>query len=101
MAVIVSFVIPAGLGYSSAIGMVQAREDIALDGTTTRTVQPGEMVVVGNGEAAMVAVAFGTTPDPDALVATDDTSAGVAVPAGGMGFPLHPKTGDKISAKAL
>jgi len=100
--VVVSFVTPKGVGSINApgIGAVRVREDIALDGTTTATVQDGEVVLIGNAESDMVAVAFGTTPDPDATAATAATSAGVPVGAGQIGL-LCPKPADKIAAKAL
>lgn len=101
MTVVVSFITSRGNGYATAIGRVVARENITIPGTTTRACQPGEMVVIGNGESSMVAVAWGPTPDAAALAETNATSAGVAVPAGGLSYPLDPKSGDKINIKAV
>lgn len=101
MTVVVSFITSRGTGYASAIGRVAARENVTVPGSTARACQPGEMVVVGNGETSMVAVAWGTTPDAAALLETVSTSAGVAVPAGGLSYPLDPKSGDKINVKVV
>lgn len=103
MSVIISFCKAKGIRGNSgnpAIAEVRLREDESLDGVTTATVQAGEIVLIGNNETSMISVAFGTTPDADALLATDATSAGVPVPAGSV-LALTPPTGSKISVKAL
>lgn len=102
MTVVVSFIRQAARGSeASGVGKVRVRENITIPGTTTATVQDGELVIVGNAESSMVAVAFGTTPDAAALASTSATSAGMPVPAGQMGFPIIPTTGDKINVKAV
>ena len=102
MAVIVSFATPKGIGsiHSPHIGAVRAREDITVPGSTTAAAQNGEIAVIANGEASIVAAAFGTTPDAAATAETTATSAGFGIPAGAVVMvPL--KTGDKINIKAL
>lgn len=103
MSVIISFCKTKGIRGNSgnpAIASVRIREDEALDGVTTATVEDGEVVLIGNNETSMISVAFGTTPDADATAATALTSAGVPVPAG-LVLALTPPTGSKISVKAL
>lgn len=60
MTVVVSFVTP-GVGGAGANGVnrVRAQERIALNGTTTETSRVGEVILIGNGETSMIAVAFG------------------------------------------
>lgn len=101
MTVVVSFITPATRGSASGINTVRVRENITIPGTTTEYAQPGEMVVVGNAETSMVAVAFGTTPDAAALAKTIATSAGMPVPAGGLSYPISPNAGDKINVKVV
>lgn len=103
MSVVVSFVKTKGIGSVEvqSIGEVRARETLALNGTTTASVQAGEIVLVGNAETAMILVAFGTTPDAQATSSTSATSAGIPVPPGSIGIPLVPPVGAKINVKAL
>lgn len=100
MTVVVSFVKPQGAGVIG-MGKVRVRENITIPGTTTATAQEGEIVIVGNAETTMVAVAWGTTPDAAALAETAATSAGVCVGAGAVSYPVQPKIGDKINVKAV
>lgn len=102
MTVVVSFVVPGGgRGFATGVERVTARENITPPGTTTNTVNEGEMVVIGNAETSMVAVAFGATPDADATVATRLTSAGLPVPAGAVSYPISPAIGDKVNVKTV
>lgn len=101
MTVVVSFVSPRSIGSASAIGRVRARENLSVGDTTTNTVQEGEMVVIGNAETSMVAIAWGSSPDADATAESETTSAGVTIPAGGQSYPLEPRTGGKINVKAV
>lgn len=103
MAVIVSFIRPKGVGSVNApgIGSVRIREDITVPGTTTATVEDGEIVIIGNNEATMVAVAHGTTPNAAATASTTATSAGYPVAAGAVSDPFVPDTGAKINIKAI
>lgn len=103
MAVIVSFVRPKGVGSVNApgIGSVRVRENVTVPGTTTATVQDGEIVIIGNNETTMVAVAHGTTPDAAAAASTSATSAGFPVAAGAVSDPFVPDTGAKINIKAV
>lgn len=100
MTVVVSFMKPGFSINAPMISNCRVREDIALDGTTTAVAQDGEVALVGNAESSMIAVAFGTTPDPDATVATAATSAGIPVAAGGLCTLVLP-VGAKVAAKAL
>lgn len=103
MTVVVSFIShkALGLGPVLGVGVVRVREDITIPGSTTATAQAGEIVLVGNGETSMVAIAFGTTPDAAALAATAATSAGFVVPAGCTSQPICPPAGAKINVKAV
>ena len=103
MAVLVSFVSIKGIGSNNApgIGGVRITESLALDGTTTATVNEDEVVMIGNAEAAMVRIAFGRTPNAAAAASTEATSAGFPVGAGQTSMILMAKEGDKINAKAL
>lgn len=102
MTVVVSFVTPRGVGslHSPGVGAVRIREDITIPGTTTATVQSGEIVLIGNAESSMVAAAFGTTPDAATTTETTASSAGIAVPAGTL-QAVAPPAGAKINIKAL
>jgi hypothetical protein len=102
MTVVVSFIKQAARGSeASGVGQVRVRENIAIPGTTTATLQDGELVIVGNAETSMVAVAFGTTPDAAALAKTGATSAGMPVAAGALSYPIIPAVGDKINVKVV
>jgi hypothetical protein len=104
MTVVVSFVTPgAGGAGSNGVNKVRAQERITIPGTTTTTSQVGEIILIGNGEASMVAVAFGTTPDAAATAdASPVTSAGFPVASGTVGAPLCPGvSGAKVNIKAV
>lgn len=102
MTVVVSFIRQAARGSeASGVGDVRVREDITVPGTTTATLQAGELVLIGNAETSMVAIAFGTAPDAAALAKTTATSAGMAVAAGAVSYPVIPAVGDKINVKAV
>lgn len=103
MTVVVSFITPAGIGSIDApgLGACRIRENITIPGTTAASLLPGEIAIVGNAEASMVAVAFGTTPDAAATSATSASSAGYPVPAGQNSDPIVGRAGDKINVKAL
>lgn len=103
MTVVVSFIAPHGIGplHAPGIGRVRVRENLTIPATTTATVQDGEIVVIGNAEGSMVAVAFGTTPDGAATAETSATSAGYPVASGGVSDPFVPPVGSKINVKAV
>jgi hypothetical protein len=66
MTVVVTFVKTQGIEGAYAapgVGVIRVREDVTVPGTTTNSVQDGEVVIVGNAESNMVAVAFGNEPD--------------------------------------
>jgi hypothetical protein len=105
MTTVVSFVTPGSAGGSGANGVnkIRAQERITVPGTTTNVSAVGEIIIVGNGEASMVAVAFGTTPD--AAAAADNspvTTAGFPVGAGQVSAPLVPGiAGAKVNIKIV
>lgn len=101
MTVVVSFIKPHGAGVVG-IGNVRVRENITIPGTTTASRLDGEIVIVGNAETSMVAIAWGPTPDAAALAEVPGTTtAGVAVAAGTVSYPIDPRTGDKINVKIV
>lgn len=102
MTVTVSFVTTKGIGSTSAraISACRVSEDLALTETTTATIVAGEVAIVTNSESSTVRVAFGGTPDADAAESDEDTSAGVALPAGTYQV-FMPAGGDKINVKAI
>ncbi len=104
MTVVVSFIQTKGVGSLSApgIGRVRVRENLTIPATTSASVQDGEIVVVGNAEGSMVAVAFGTVPDGAATAESlPSTSAGYPVASGGVSDPFVPPVGSKINVKAV
>lgn len=94
MTVVVSFVRPKNLYSASGIGSVRVRENLAVGGTTSATAEDGEMIVVGNGETSMVAVAFGSG-SPDAA------NTGFALGAGQVSLPIVANAGDKVNVKTV
>ena len=103
MAVFVSFVRPAGIGSLNApgIGRVRATEILSVPGTTSNTVQDGELVLIASTEGAFVRVAHGTVPDAAAATETNATSAGLPVPPQSSEIVVVPAVGAKINVKAL
>lgn len=103
MTVVVSFITSGGIASGvSGIGRVRAQERIAVGGTTATAAQVGETVLIGNGEANMIAVAWGTAPDAAATAENGTvTSAGYPIGAGMVGIPVVPGAGAKINAKAV
>lgn len=102
MAVKVSFMKPGGLGSINAVGLGACRtcETVTVPGTTTASLQDGEIAVLLSTEAASVVAAHGSTPDAAATNATNATSAGYGVPAG-MAVAIAGNVGDKINIKAF
>jgi len=106
MTVLVSFIRPSSLGGGwggAGIGEVRAQERLALGGTTTTTVAFGDIVLIGNGEATMIAAAYGTAPNADATVsALPTTSASFPIGAGQVGVPMtNLPIGSKINVKTV
>lgn len=102
MSVTVSFVTLGTNGFTDAVGIVGVRvkEVITVPGTTVAVAKEGEFVVVGNGEASMVAVAFGSTPDAAATAQAAATSAGYPIGAGQVSDPFVLAAGNKVNIKA-
>lgn len=93
---------PVNAGNLSAIanpgiGGVLTRETLAADVASVRESNANEIVVVANGEAAPIFVAFGADPDPSASSDTADSSAGYWVGAGQTSDPLIMNEGDKVA----
>lgn len=102
MSVKVSFMKPGALGSIDAVGIGDCRicETITVPGTTTATLEAGEIVVLCSTEATAVVAAHGTTPDAASVARTNATSAGYGVPVG-INVPVSAKVGDKINIKAF
>lgn len=106
MTVLVSFLRPSALGggwAGAGIGSVRAQERVAIGGTTTTTVVFGDIVVIGNGEATMIAVAYGTAPNADTTAENlPTTSASFPIGAGQVGVPMtNLPVGSKINVKTV
>jgi hypothetical protein len=109
MTVIVSFVKASGMadlaipnGGTLAVSSCRVQERLTIGSTTTNVVQSGELVHIGNTEATMIGVAWGTAPD--AATTTDNSptsSVGIPVGSGGAGTILKAPVGAKINAKAI
>jgi hypothetical protein len=76
-------------------------EVLSAGDTTTITAEAGEYAIIANGEADIVTVARGSTPDATATAETADTSAGIPIASSMIGPPLLLKSGDKINVAAL
>jgi hypothetical protein len=103
MSAVVSFVkvVSAG-GGSSAAGGVRKKEVLSVASTSTITAQAGEYAIVLNTETTGILVAYGSTPDAQAVTATSATTAGLGIPAGLESPLLGPlATGDTINVKTI
>lgn len=81
MTVVVNFCKARGIDGAYAapeLSEIRIRENITIPATTSNTIEDGEVVIIFNGEANPVAVAFGAAPDANA---TTSTSAGLAIAA--------------------
>lgn len=103
MTVVVSFVMGASIaGSTYGIGRIVAQERVAVPGTTVRESAHGEIILIGNAEDSMVAVAYGTTPDAAATVENlPTTSASFPVGPGQVGIPFTVGVGQKVNIKAV
>lgn len=103
MTAVVSFIQGTSIiGSTYGIGRVVAQERVTVPGSTSRAALAGEIVLVGNGEASMVAVAYGTTPDAAATAENlPTTSAGFPVGPGQVSVPLYPGPGNKVNIKVV
>ena len=103
MAAVVSFITPGtgGAGVSAA-SRVRKMEVLTVPSTSTISAQAGEVAIVLNTESSAILVAFGSTPDAQAVTETTATSAGQGIPVGLTSPALGPLAlGDKISVKAI
>ncbi len=102
MTVVVSFIVSGAIAQgTSGIGRIRAQERLAIGATTVTETQVGETVLIGNGEAGMIAAAWGTVPDAAATAESAVTSAGYPIGAGMVGIPIVPGAGKKINVKAV
>lgn len=99
MTVYVNFVVPSSKGVIGAVAHAAERVNITVPASTTRRVQPGELVVITNGESAPVAVAWGSSPDAATTTATTTSSAGLVIPTGLSSQPLDLPAGSLINVK--
>lgn len=98
----VMFMAHSGIGGSSAgVGPVRISESVAVNGTTTASAQDNEVVLIYNGEATGVMVAWGSTPDGATTTSTSASTAALVIPAGQMSEAIVPGAGAKFSVKTL
>lgn len=103
MSAVVSFlrVAPAG-GGASAAWKIRKKEVLTVPSTSTITATEGEFAIVLNTESTAILVAYGSTPDAQAVTETSATSAGLGIPAGLESALLGPLAqGDKVNAKTV
>lgn len=106
MTVLVSFIRPSPLGNGWAgagIGSIRAQERVTIGNTTVGATVFGDIVLIGNGEASMIAAAYGTAPNADATAeAMPGTSASFPIGAGMVGVPItNLPVGSKINVKTV
>lgn len=103
MAAVVSFLRPvSGGGGSTAAGRIRKKEVVTVGNSSTITAEAGEFAIVLNTESSAILVAFGSTPDAQAVTETSATSAGIGVPTGLQSPLLGPLAlGDKVNAKTV
>lgn len=103
MAATVCFVtaVAAG-GGGTAAGAIRKKEVLTVPSTSTITANKGEFAIVLNTEATAILVAYGSTPDAQAVTATGATTAGLGVPAGLDSALLGPLAqGAKVDVKTV
>ena len=103
MSAVVCFLRPrtAG-GGATAANNVRKKEVLTVPSTSTITAEDGEYAIVFNTEATAILVAWGSTPDAQAVTQTAATMAGLGVAAGLESPLLGPLAlGDKVSAKVV
>ena len=102
MTVVVSIITPSGLGTTNApgIGRARVKNVLTVPGTTTGSLQSGEVFMVANGEAADMLVATGTIPDAQANLSTAVTTAGAPSSIGSTIY-VTGNVGDLLNVKAV
>ncbi|WP_316176162.1 hypothetical protein [Bradyrhizobium sp. SZCCHNRI1073] len=103
MAAVVCFLRPGtASGGGTAANNVRKKEVLTVPSTSTITAEAGEYAIVLNTETSAILVAWGSTPDAQAITQTSATMAGLGVPSGLESPLLGPlATGDKVSAKTV
>ena len=102
MPVKISFIKPGGLGSIHAIGIGDCRvcETITVPGSTTASLQAGEIIHMVSTETGAVVAAHGSTPDAAATATTGATTAGYGIPTG-VSVVVAARVGDKVNVKAF
>lgn len=103
MSAVVCFVrAVSGGGGSTAAGAIRKKEVLTVPSTSSITAEAGEFAIVLNTETTGILVAYGSTPDAQAVTSTAATTAGLGIPAGLDSALLGPlAAGDKISVKTV
>jgi hypothetical protein len=103
MSAVVCFVkaVTAG-GGAAAAGAIRKKEVLTVPSTSTITANAGEFAILLNTEATGILVAYGSTPDAQAVTSTTATTAGMGVPSGLESPLLGPLAqGDKVDVKTI
>lgn len=103
MSAVVCFLRPGSAGGGgTAAWKIRKKEVISVPATSTITAELGEFAIVMNTEATAILIAYGSTPDAQAVTETSATSAGLGVPSGLDSALLGPLAqGDKVNAKTV
>lgn len=102
MSAVVCFVRAVSGGAGTAAARIRKKEVISVPATCAITAAQGEFAIVLNTESTAILVAYGSTPDAQAVTETSATSAGIGVPAGLESCLLGPlNAGDMVSAKTV
>ena len=102
MSAVVCFVKAVSAGGGATAANIRKKEVISVPATSTITAEKGEFAIVMNTEATAILIAYGSTPDAQAVTATGATSAGLGVPAGFDSALIGPlELGDKVNAKVV
>jgi hypothetical protein len=103
MAAVVCFVTAVSSGGGgTAAGSIRKKEVLTVPSTSTITANKGEYAIVLNTEATAILVAYGSTPDAQAVTETGATTAGIGVPTGLDSALLGPLgQGDKVDVKTV
>lgn len=103
MSAVVCFVkaVSAGAG-AAAAGSIRKKEVLTVPSTSTITANAGEFAIVLNTETTGILVAYGSTPDAQAVTETTLTTAGMGVPSGLESALLGPLAqGAKVDVKTI
>ncbi len=98
----VSFMRPAYAGSIDvlALGPCRVCETLSAGVISTNSAQDGEIMMVLSTEAAPIVIAIGTTPNGAATAATQETTAGMPLPANVL-VPIQCRVGDRVEFEAF